>query len=84
MVRDGASDGLTDPPRRVRRELEPPPILEAVHGLHQADVALLDKVEQRQIAAEIALGHRHDEPEVGLHQLALGLPDGPVARLDFD
>src|SRR5438552_18156287 len=82
--RDGASDGLTDPPRRVRRELEPPPILEAVHGLHQADVALLDEVEQRQIAAEIALGHRHGEPEVGLHQLALGLPDGPVARLDFD
>src|SRR5438477_10523677 len=81
VVRDGARDGLTDPPRRVGRELEPAPVLEPVDGLHEADVALLDQVEQRQVAAEVALGHRDDEAQVGLHQLALGLTHRAVACL---
>ena len=83
VVRDGAGDGLPDPPRGVGRELEPAPVLEAVHRLHEADVALLDEVEEGQLAAQIALGHRDDQAEIGLHQLLLGLPHHAVVLLDL-
>ena len=83
VVGDGPRDGLPDPPRRVGRELEPAPVLEAVHRLHEADVALLDQVQERQLAAEVALGHRDHQPQVGLHQLALGLPHHAVVLLDL-
>ncbi len=77
-VRDPPGDGLPDPPRRVRRELEPAPVLEAVNGLHEPEVALLNEIQEGEPASEIALGHRDDQPEVGLRQFALGLPDHPV------
>ena len=48
-------------------------MLEAIDRLHQADVAFLDQVEQRQPAIQVALGHRHDEAQVGLDQLPLGV-----------
>src|SRR4029079_5701241 len=58
-------------------------VLEAIHRLHEADVALLHEIEQGEVAAEVALGHRHDKPEVRLHELELGVPDDAVALLDL-
>src|SRR5206468_792460 len=83
VVGDRAGDGLADPPRRVRRELEAAAVLEPVDGLHEPDVAFLDEVEQRQVAAQVALGHRDDQSKIRLHQLALGLAHGSVASLDL-
>ena len=75
VVGDGAADGLADPPGGVGRELEAAAELEAVDRLHQADVAFLDQIEQRQAAIRVALGDRHHQPQVGFEQLALGLAD---------
>src|SRR5262245_58451478 len=74
LIGDGAGDGLTDPPRRVGRELVSAPPLELVDGAHEPDVALLDEVEELQPAVHVALGDRHDQPEVGLDQLLFGVP----------
>ena len=41
--------------------------------MHQAEVALLDEVEQRQAGGLVLLGDRHDEAQVRLDELALGL-----------
>ena len=38
----------------------------------QAEVALLDQVEERHAAAGEALGHRHHQPQVGLQQVVPG------------
>src|SRR5205807_6265100 len=46
VIGDRPRNGLADPPRRVRRELEAATVLEPVDGLHEPDVALLDEVEQ--------------------------------------
>ena len=83
VVGDRAGDGLADPPRRVRRELEAAAVLEAVDRLHEPDVALLDQIEQAQVASQITLGHRDDEAEVRLHQLLLGLAHVAVAAGDL-
>ena len=41
--------------------------------MHQAEVALLDEVEQRQARRLVLLGDRHDEAQVRLHEGALGV-----------
>src|SRR6266511_2072882 len=80
LVGDRARDRLTDPPRRVRRELVASLVLELVDRLHEADVPLLDEVEELQAAVRVLLRDRHDEPQVRLHKLGLR-PLGPVLAL---
>ena len=81
LVGDGAGDGLADPPRGVGRELVAALVLELVHRLHQADVALLDQVQELQAAVRVLLGDRDHQAQVGLDQLLLGLL-GLVLALD--
>src|SRR6185437_5540390 len=70
--RNGARDRLPDPPRGVGRELVTAAVLELVHRLHQADVALLNQVEELETAVGVFLCDGDHEAEVGLDQLALG------------
>src|SRR3984893_7714277 len=74
LVRDRAGDGLTYPPSRVGRELVSAAIFELVDGLHQADVAFLDQVEELQSAIGVFLGDRDDETQIGLDHFLLGTP----------
>ena len=71
LVGDRAGDRLADPPGRVGRELVAAPPLELVDRLHQADVALLDQVQELQPAVRVLLGDRDHEAQVRLDQLAL-------------
>src|SRR5207248_1593979 len=71
-VGDATRDGLPDPPRGVGRELEPLAPVELLDRVHEAEVAFLDQVEQRKTRGLVLLGDRHDEPEVRLHERALG------------
>src|SRR6266540_2018289 len=80
LVRDGARDGLADPPRGVGRELVAALVLELVDRLHEADVPLLDEVEELQAAVRVLLRDRHDEPQIRLDELGLR-PLGPVLAL---
>ena len=72
LVRHAAGDGLPDPPRRVGGELEALGVVELLDGADQAEVALLDQVQQRHAAAGVALGQRDDQPQVGLQQVVAG------------
>ncbi len=47
-VGDGPGDGLAHPPRGVGGELEALAVVELLDGADQAEVALLDEVQQRQ------------------------------------
>src|SRR5215471_15412399 len=46
LILKRAADRLSNPPSGVSRELKATPIFELVDGLHQADVAFLDQVEE--------------------------------------
>jgi hypothetical protein len=48
-------------------------VVEFVDRPDQAEVSLLDQVEERHAAAVVLLGHRDHQPEVGLGQALLGL-----------
>src|SRR6266498_1996438 len=71
LVGDGAGDRLPDPPRRVGRELVAALVLELVHRLHEADVPLLDEVEELEAAVRVLLRDGDDEPQVRLDELGL-------------
>jgi len=73
LVGDGAGDRLADPPGGVGAELVAAGVVELVGRLHQADVALLDQVQEGEAAADILLGDADDEPEVGLNQMTASL-----------
>ena len=79
LVGDAARDGLADPPRRVGRELVAAAPVVLLDGAHEADVALLDEIEEEHAAADVALRDGHHETEVGLDQLAAR---GGVVALD--
>ena len=72
LVGDGAGDGLTDPPRGVGGELEALGVVELFHSLDQAQVALLDQIQELHAAAHIALGDGDDQTQVGLAQALFG------------
>ena len=79
LVGDAAGDRLADPPGRVGRELVAGSPVVLLDGAHEADVALLDEVEEEHAAADVALRDRHHETQVGLDQLAAR---GGVVALD--
>ena len=71
LVGERAADRVADPPRRVRREAVAARVVEALDRLHQADVALLDQVDERQPAAVVPARDRDHEAQVRLHELVL-------------
>src|SRR5664280_1014911 len=73
LVGDRSRDRLSNPPRGVRRELVATTVFELVHGLHQADVAFLDEVEELQSAVGVLLCNRYDQAKVSFDQLFLRL-----------
>jgi hypothetical protein len=65
-------DRLPDPPGGVGREFVAAAIFELIDRLHEADIALLDEVQELKAAIGVFLGDRDDEAEVGLDHLLLG------------
>ncbi len=79
LVGNRARDRLANPPRGVGRELVAAAVFELVHRLHQADVALLNQIEELQAAVGVLLGNRDHQAQVGLDHLFLGVARGGFA-----
>ena len=73
LVSEGAADGLPDPPRGVGRELIALVVVELLDRADQPHVAFLDEVKETQAAADVLLGDRDDQAQVGLSQTLLRL-----------
>src|SRR5262245_7778505 len=80
LVRERPGDGLTDPPGRVGRELEPLAVVELLGGAPEPDRPLLDQIEERQPLVAVALRDRDDEAQVRLDHALLRVV---VAALDL-
>lgn len=71
LVGHSAGDGLTNPPRRVCRELVALGVVELLDCTDQAQVALLDEVQERHTAAGVTLGEGDNQSEVRLEEVVL-------------
>src|SRR5947209_1265802 len=83
LVGNGSADCLANPPRGVGGKLVAAAVLKLVHPLHQADVALLDQVEELQPAVAIRFGDGNHKAQVGFDELILGLLRVHLALDDF-
>ncbi len=72
VVGDGARDGLANPPRGIRAELEAAAPVEFFDGTQEAQVAFLDEVDQRHAAVGVAAGDADHQPQVRLGQRGAG------------
>ncbi len=72
LVRDRSRDRLANPPGCVGAEFVATSMLEFVDRSHQAGVAFLDQVQERQAAVAILFGDRNDQPQVAGRQDAFG------------
>ena len=73
LIGDGPGDGLPDPPCGVGGKLEAPVRLELFRCLHQAEVPLLNEVEEGQAPPGVPLCHRDHEAEVRFAETAAGV-----------
>src|SRR2546430_3396167 len=71
LVRERAGDGLANPPRGVRRELEALAVVELLGRAHEPDRPLLNQIEEGQALVAVPLGDRDDEAQVRLDHLLL-------------
>src|ERR671912_850300 len=72
LVGNGTLHRLPDPPGGIRGESPSTVGIELLDGPHQAYVALLDQVLERQPHPTVLLGYAHDEPEVLLDEFLPG------------
>src|SRR5258708_2379916 len=73
LVGDRARDRLTNPPGGIRTELIALGVIELLHSTNQADIPLLDQVQQAHATANIFFRHAHNQAQVRLCQTTLTL-----------
>ena len=73
LIRNGAGDGLTDPPRGIGGKFEAALRLKLFRRLHQTEIAFLNEIQKRQASPCIALCHRHHQPQVRFAELPPGI-----------
>ena len=72
LVGNGPGDGLADPPGGIGGELVALGVVELLHRLDQAQIALLDQIQEQHAPAHIPLGDGYHQAQVGLGQALLG------------
>jgi hypothetical protein len=80
VLQDVFVDLGLDPVQRVAHQAHALVGVEALDGLHQADVAFLDQVAVRQAVAQVLARDRHHQAQVRQHQPAGGFQVVPVAQ----
>ena len=71
LIGHGTCYRLADPPGGVGRKLEPLGVVELLDGPDEAEIALLNEIQELHTAAGIALRQRNHETEVGPEKMAL-------------
>jgi hypothetical protein len=82
LIGDGASNGLANPPGGVGGEFVAAAPIEFIDGAHEADVALLNQVEQVESSLGIFLGDGNHQAEVGLREFLFRLQSLSFAQFD--
>src|SRR5262249_4344030 len=71
LVGNGPRDGLADPPSRIGAKFAPPGIVELFNCTNEADVALLDQVQQIHPTVTVLFCDAYHQAEIGFGQTAL-------------
>src|SRR5689334_9720653 len=86
LTRQRRQNRLTNPPHRVRDELDALIRIELTSSSEQTDVAFTDQIDERHAAVLIFLRHRDDETQIALDELleCVGIAGAnPTSNLDL-
>ncbi len=83
LIRERAADGLADPPGGVGGKLEAASVVKLPHGLQEAEIPLLDEVNEIQALAMVARGDGDHQPQVGFSELIDELPECRLLSREF-
>ena len=83
LVRNRAGEVLHDRPAGVRAELVAAGVVELLHGPDQRHVAVADQLEEVVRRADVPLGDRDHQPQVGADDLVLDRHGLVVQPLDL-
>ena len=72
LVCNGTSDGLTNPPSSIGRELEPFGIVKLINGLHQAHISFLDQIQKLHSTTYVTFRNGYNQTKVGFCKTLLG------------
>ena len=78
---DRSGHALTDPPVGIGAEAEAACGIEFLNGTLQAEGAFLHQIQQLHAPLLILLGHRHNQPQIGLDHVVFGA--APIAQCQF-
>src|ERR1700757_1167613 len=73
LISNGSAHCLSNPPRGISRKFVAETVIELIYRLHQADVPLLDQVEELKSAIAILLSDGHNEAQVSFDKFVLCL-----------
>ena len=68
LLHERAADRLPDPPVGIRRETVSPRGVELVDRPHEAEISLLDQVQEIVVRRGILFRDRYHQPQVGQHE----------------
>src|SRR5664280_1607024 len=69
LIGDGAGDGLAYPPGGIGGKSEALMHVILLDRLHQAEIALLDQIEESDTSAHITLGNAYHKARIGFNDL---------------
>src|SRR5574344_230533 len=72
LLCNGLQDALANPPYCIGYKLESTCLVEFLGSLDKPDVTLVNQISKSESLVLILLCYRHDESQVGCHQLVLG------------
>ena len=72
LLGDSLKDALANPPYCVRDKLESSCLIKLLCSLDKTNVTLVNQISKSKTLMLILLGNRHNESQVGSHQLVLG------------
>ena len=89
LVGNRASDGLSNPPGRVSRELVTAPVFKFLNGLHEAHISFLDQIEKRKSSIGVFFGNRDNQSQVGFDHFffsleSLAVPDFEILMVGLE
>ena len=71
LVGDGACNRLPDPPGRIRAKFVALAVVELLNRTDEANVTLLNHIQQGHATADVFLGYADHQPQVGFSQAGL-------------
>jgi hypothetical protein len=69
LIRDSSHNRLPDPLNGICAELEALAMVELLYSMHQANIPLLNEIEEGQATSNVLSGYTNNQAQIGFHEM---------------